>query len=785
MLGRPQHRRTWRADRLRRPAGHRADHPPEAARRIPAREFLLKPACWTPSSERAELKRLHRHGRSISSAARCTCSMLQLSGAGKRFGHKLLFRGRRLADHAGRPHRPGGRQRHRQDHAAEDPGRAGDARLRRASGPRAAPPATCRRTAWRFPAAPFSPSACRSSTTCAPPEAELESAHPAHGASWTRRARSTSEVADRFQRLDSEFRTRDGYALEAQVGAVLTGLGFPKEDWTTAHRGVLRRLADAHRAGQAAAREAQPPAARRAHQPPRPGSAQLAGAVPARLPVRLRAGLARPLLPGRHRAARSSSSGTGSCTSTRATTRAISSRRRSAGRSSRPPTRTSRTASASSKPSSTASATRPPRPSRCRAASRSWRRSSDRAAARRRRPSTSPFPQPKPSGRMVAEFRGVAKSYGEQARLRRRQLHHRARRPRGAGGRERRGQIHADQDAGGHRAADRRRVHAGPQRRSPTTSRRTSTRSSTRRRACSTTWRSVAPATPLRPSCAACWAASCSPKTMCSSRSACSPAASATATRWRACCCSPSNFLLLDEPTNHLDLRAKDVLLEALQELHAARWSSSRTTATSSTSWPRASSRSATAQVHVYPGQLRGLPVAQGRHAAAEASPSRRPAAGAAGCRPRPTEAQAQAPEPDPLAADEGTPGSHRGGGRAAGGRDRRIRIGAGGFQERRGDHPPQRTCSGAAAPTSKPSWRSGKRSRRRSSRPVRLEPAVTAGYHWQRKGEARGRSPGTTRHPPAQGRRASTRSTPDGGAQTRRRPRPTIAPSRYFIESG
>jgi ATP-binding cassette subfamily F protein 3 len=28
----------------------------------------------------------------------------------------------------------------------------------------------------------------------------------------------------------------------------------------------------------------------------------------------------------------------------------------------------------------------------------------------------------------------------------------------------------------------------------------------------------------------------------------------------------PSNFLLLDEPTNHLDLRAKDVLLEALQK---------------------------------------------------------------------------------------------------------------------------------------------------------------------------------------------------------------------------
>src|SRR5262245_22870946 len=28
----------------------------------------------------------------------------------------------------------------------------------------------------------------------------------------------------------------------------------------------------------------------------------------------------------------------------------------------------------------------------------------------------------------------------------------------------------------------------------------------------------------------------------------------------------PSNFLLLDEPTNHLDMRAKDVLLRALQD---------------------------------------------------------------------------------------------------------------------------------------------------------------------------------------------------------------------------
>ena len=40
-----------------------------------------------------------------------------------------------------------------------------------------------------------------------------------------------SAVADRLHHIDSEFRNRDGYAIEAQVGAVLDGLGFRKEDW--------------------------------------------------------------------------------------------------------------------------------------------------------------------------------------------------------------------------------------------------------------------------------------------------------------------------------------------------------------------------------------------------------------------------------------------------------------------------------------------------------------------------------------------------------------------------
>ena len=40
-----------------------------------------------------------------------------------------------------------------------------------------------------------------------------------------------TQVADRYHRLEHVFLTRDGYATEAKVGTVLTGLGFHKEDW--------------------------------------------------------------------------------------------------------------------------------------------------------------------------------------------------------------------------------------------------------------------------------------------------------------------------------------------------------------------------------------------------------------------------------------------------------------------------------------------------------------------------------------------------------------------------
>jgi ATP-binding cassette subfamily F protein 3 len=39
------------------------------------------------------------------------------------------------------------------------------------------------------------------------------------------------QVADRFHRIEHEFQTHDGYAIEAKVGTVLAGLGFQKEDW--------------------------------------------------------------------------------------------------------------------------------------------------------------------------------------------------------------------------------------------------------------------------------------------------------------------------------------------------------------------------------------------------------------------------------------------------------------------------------------------------------------------------------------------------------------------------
>jgi ATP-binding cassette subfamily F protein 3 len=40
-----------------------------------------------------------------------------------------------------------------------------------------------------------------------------------------------AQIAERFHRIEAELQSRDGYSVEAEVGSVLNGLGFKKEDW--------------------------------------------------------------------------------------------------------------------------------------------------------------------------------------------------------------------------------------------------------------------------------------------------------------------------------------------------------------------------------------------------------------------------------------------------------------------------------------------------------------------------------------------------------------------------
>ena len=141
------------------------------------------------------------------------------------------------------------------------------------------------------------------------------------------------------------------------------------------------------------------------------------------------------------------------------------SRRASGKRSWRRPSAISRSGSSSSKRSSAGSAIRRRKRNRCRAASRNWRRSTASNCRPTSRPSTSLFRSRKPSGRIVAEFTNVSKSYGDEAVLRDVEFHHRARRPHRPGGHQRRGQVDVDQTARGRGAFDRRRIHAGTQRR--------------------------------------------------------------------------------------------------------------------------------------------------------------------------------------------------------------------------------------------------------------------------------------------------------------------------------
>ena len=180
------------------------------------------------------------------------------------------------------------------------------------------------------------------------------------------------------------------------------------------------------------------------------------------------------------------------------------------------------------------------------------------------------FPQPKPSGRIVAEFEGVAKSIREerwrgQRSLPQRQLHDRARRPHRAGRRERRRQIDADQAAGRNRDRSRRANTASATTWKPTTSRRTSTRNSIPTPACSTISAMPHPArgeTELR-SLLGCFLFSDDDVFK---KIGVLSGGERNRYALLRMLLHPANFLLLDEPTNHLDLRAKDVLLDALMK---------------------------------------------------------------------------------------------------------------------------------------------------------------------------------------------------------------------------
>src|SRR5579862_2046637 len=61
-------------------------------------------------------------------------------------------------------------------------------------------------------------------------EKELEALHHSLG-ELDPASPEYAAAAERAHDIDSEFRNRDGYVIDAQVGTVLDGLGFRKEDW--------------------------------------------------------------------------------------------------------------------------------------------------------------------------------------------------------------------------------------------------------------------------------------------------------------------------------------------------------------------------------------------------------------------------------------------------------------------------------------------------------------------------------------------------------------------------
>ena len=206
-----------------------------------------------------------------------------------------------------------------------------------------------------------------------------------------------ANVADRYQKLEHEFRARDGYTLEAEVGKVLTGLGFHRDDWTRQTEefsgGWQMRIALAKLLLQKPNLLLLDEPTNHLDLEARNWLEEYLGSYPYAYVLishdryfldvtvnriveiwnkRLHfyAGNYDQYLAAQGPHAKSSSN---------------------------PLTKPSVTASSSSKSSSTASATRPPRPSKSRAASRNSKRSSASRFPKKKRPSTSPSRSPSPA----------------------------------------------------------------------------------------------------------------------------------------------------------------------------------------------------------------------------------------------------------------------------------------------------------------------------------------------------------------------------------------------------
>ncbi len=294
------------------------------------------------------------------------------------------------------------------------------------------------------------------------------------------------QVSERFHRVQSEFLHRDGYTPGVAGGHGADRPGIRQGRLAAADRGVQRRLADAHFAGQTAAGKAEHAAARRAHQPPRSGDAQLAGRLSEQLSVRLRSHLARPLLPRRDGEEDRGDMEQGRALLQRKL-RQVSARQAAAARFA------GRRLSQSARAHRAVGGVHQPLPlpgDQGQAGAEPHQGAGEDRAHRSARGREDDSLHLSAAQAQRAHRGRVQKRQQElwrKARAAQREFHHRARRAHCAGGRERRRKIHDDQDAG----ADRAPQPAASMRWDTTsgsiTSRRISTRNWTPRRACWTT----------------------------------------------------------------------------------------------------------------------------------------------------------------------------------------------------------------------------------------------------------------------------------------------------------